>query len=712
MISNDVNGFAYFDNVSVKELTLDDSKGTNDGSPVGTTTNSTVYGDNAPKKPRIADSAPDSVANYGTLYSGTALSFDGTNDYVEVNDVINDISSNTSGSVSLWARTPDNTTGGHLVLFSVGDTDGNTFFMMQVRNYGELRCGIKNNNVNKWYAETSQIEIEDDKWYHIVAVQNGTSPLIYINGKSIGFDWIATTDTTQWFYDLSGIDNCTVGAHNANSDGYGSFWNGLISSPKIFDVALTEAQIQEMYLNPEQILPTGVSVSNLKLWLPFQESTGTTAYDGSGNNNDGTITGATWSTANTDIPQTALVRQNKPMVFDGTDDYVNCGTDSIFATGNNNFTMSAWVCADTFAGAYNYIMAIGNGSPGQQAGIGIDSSGSLFCSAYSTPIVTTTSTVNTGQLYHICAVYTGGATDELDFYVGGAFFENESIALNVAVGKMFIGVNVGGLSNFFGSINEVSIFDTALTSTEVSELYNSGTPLDATLHTQSANLVGYWRNDGDTSWEDRSTNSNDGTVSGSPSTIVLPEGNTSGRDSQGFFLTNTDENVLTLNGAEYVDAGDIGDVKSVGLWVKPNSQDQDILQLSDTLQIGISDNAPSDWSILRADGTMDNAVQGSVWDNSNAEQTSISDSIKLINTTLDNIGMNDTRYVNGSTASMTVPNDTWSHITITSPDTIDASNFKTSNDFDGMMDDIMVYTSELTNDQANKNYNAGKSKHS
>ena len=52
-------------------------------------------------------------------------------------------------------------------------------------------------------------------------------------------------------------------------------------------------------------------------------------------------------------------------------------------------------------------------------------------------------------------------------------------------------------------------------------------------------MQGYWRNDGNITWTDRSTNSNNGTASGSPVSIVIPEGNTSGRDSQGFLLSDT-----------------------------------------------------------------------------------------------------------------------------------------------------------------------------
>ena len=61
-----------------------DSHGSNDGTANGgVTAGTTPYGGASPIKPRIQDNSPDSLKNYGTIYSGTCLDFDGTNDYVD-----------------------------------------------------------------------------------------------------------------------------------------------------------------------------------------------------------------------------------------------------------------------------------------------------------------------------------------------------------------------------------------------------------------------------------------------------------------------------------------------------------------------------------------------------------------------------------------------------------------------------------------------------
>ena len=85
-----------------------------------------------------------------------------------------------------------------------------------------------------------------------------------------------------------------------------------MSSVKLFNTALTAAQVADLYNNPEKVVPTGVDNTALKLWLPMQEGAGTTAYDGSGNGNHGTISGATYTHGvGAPVAQTAVIDWNK-----------------------------------------------------------------------------------------------------------------------------------------------------------------------------------------------------------------------------------------------------------------------------------------------------------------------------------------------------------------------------------------------------------------
>jgi hypothetical protein len=72
---------------------------------------------------------------------------------------------------------------------------------------------------------------------------------------------------------------------------------------------------------------------------------------------------------------------------------------------------------------------------------------------------------------------------------------------------------------FDGHINEIAMFDVALTGAQMIAIYNSGLPFDLTVnngdYTQSRDLIGYWRFEAGTGTTvaDRSNNGNTATIS-------------------------------------------------------------------------------------------------------------------------------------------------------------------------------------------------------
>ena len=107
------------------------------------------------------------------------------------------------------------------------------------------------------------------------------------------------------------------------------------------------------------------------------------------------------------------------------------------------------------------------------------------------------------------------------------------ITINGTGGSATIG-NGNGFK-FKGLIDEFSIFEGTWDTDEVESMYNNGTPLLATKHSDSTNLKHYWRNnqlDSAGAWED-TIGGKDGVVTGSDY-IFFQEGITVGKDSQGF----------------------------------------------------------------------------------------------------------------------------------------------------------------------------------
>ena len=250
---------------------------------------------NKPFSPRGNDQSPKGY-NRASLFSGKALDFDGVNDSVEVADNDNlDFATNFSVV--------------HLVKLSALQTS-RVFYCNYAGGRGAA-TGISDstNNVVKFFtrgsnsADTllSSFALNTNEWYHILTTYDGATKKIYINGEldaSVGYtDSITYTNATPRVGALSG--------------GSLQFFNGEISNVKVFNTALTAAQVADLYNNPEKVVPTGLE-SNLKLWLPMMEGAGTTAYDGSGNGNHGTISGATYVNGiGAPVAQSAVMDWNK-----------------------------------------------------------------------------------------------------------------------------------------------------------------------------------------------------------------------------------------------------------------------------------------------------------------------------------------------------------------------------------------------------------------
>ena len=253
---------------------------------MATTTTTT----NKPLNPRAQDLSPKGY-NRANIFSGKALDFDGVNDYVDCGTL--DVTAYTAISISF-----------NLKLANVSDTDRilslkhtgiDDIRFLQVSN--ELLYTLDDGTA---YSLTSP-ELVANEWFKIDMTFNGTTLKGYLNGVEFG--------SMAASFDFSTADGLLYLFRHTEAAAYAE---GEMAGFKIFNTALTPAQVSDLYLNPEKIVPDGVASSALKLWLPMMEGAGASAYDGSGNGNHGTINGATWTAGiGAPVAQTALVSWNK-----------------------------------------------------------------------------------------------------------------------------------------------------------------------------------------------------------------------------------------------------------------------------------------------------------------------------------------------------------------------------------------------------------------
>ena len=302
--------------------------------------------------------------------------------------------------------------------------------------------------------------INDDRWHHCVGVYDGTKGYVYIDGK---------LDTSGGNAGSIYPSDQTLSI-GALSGGGGQQLNGLIDDVKIYNYARSPAQIAYDY---NRGAPVG--------YWKMDECQGTAIHDSSGNNNTGTLTNATPGTCTTSA-DTAWYngrngKYNSSLDFDGSDDYVEISNNANFNI-TSEITLSAWIKTTDAQGtviAKNNITSPWNGyllNVGQSSG----DDGKICYWAGNYPTYSWkcgNSTVNDDTWHHIVVSHSGTtATYYLDGKNNG--IQTVGSRTNNSSTPLRIGRQSDDIREFNGQIDEVQVYNYALTSLQVKNLFNQG----------------------------------------------------------------------------------------------------------------------------------------------------------------------------------------------------------------------------------------------
>jgi T5SS/PEP-CTERM-associated repeat protein len=212
--------------------------------------------------------------------------------------------------------------------------------------------------------------------------------------------------------------------------------------------------------------------TGLVAYYPFNGN----ANDESGNSNNGVVSGATLTTDRFGCPDSAYS-------FDGIDDYVEMDvTNYKGVLGTRSRTCAAWVKTSSARGA---IMSWGkSGTVGQWWLFWVEDDGRLRLQAHNGRIIGNTD-LRDNNWHHVVAVLDSDGTpdnDEVKLYVDGAeetYSEITSEPIdtashsNVTIGASYL-YDGTVVVLFDGLIDDVRIYDRALTEAEIMELYHVG----------------------------------------------------------------------------------------------------------------------------------------------------------------------------------------------------------------------------------------------
>jgi|14BtaG_2_1085337.scaffolds.fasta_scaffold10543_3 hypothetical protein len=444
----------------------------------------------------------------GGSFSNTySVDFDGTDDFVNLGSS-SDFDSVSAFTISAWIKA-DSFSGYPMILAKTYSTTGKAFQFYIDESTSKPTLAV---NFSGFSSSTNAIST--GVWTHVaVTWTSGTGAVaFYINGSASGTATGSTSITTN-------TDDCCIGAKPAGG-GFSNYFNGLIDEVSFFNSALSASDVTSIYNSG---VPADLSSYSPVGWWRMGDNdggTGTTITDQGSGSNDGTLTnGPTYST---DVP-VAPLSNSYALEFDGLDDYVTMGApSSLDITGD--MTLSIWVNTDQNT-QYTGLFSKRNGSGRQFYFYLRNDSGNKNLSLQTEPSGGSLSSMNTSSnpvtlntWHHVATVINSGVTNGTTIYVDGNAVATGTMTLaSNSTAPLIIGSSTGTGNFFEGKLDEAAIFNSALSTSDVATLYNSGVPGDIS----SLSPVGWWRmGDNDsgtgTTITDQGSGGNDGTLTNGP----------------------------------------------------------------------------------------------------------------------------------------------------------------------------------------------------
>ncbi len=194
-------------------------------------------------------------------------------------------------------------------------------------------------------------------------------------------------------------------------------------------------------------------------------------------------------------------------IFDGNDDYVDCGVNANLSFGNTSsdfpFTFSMWAKVDNLNSGHSLIEKQ-DASNNREYVFFIGSDGSIANYIYSNGVFlnrrgrkTSVGLISINTWYHIVMTYDGqggtSASNGIKIYLDGTRVDTANNQKNsyVAMKNTSNPFKIGEFIN--GNMDEVAVFNSELSGgfagSDVSTIYNSGIPNDIS----SFNPISWWR---------------------------------------------------------------------------------------------------------------------------------------------------------------------------------------------------------------------------
>ena len=429
--------------------------------------------------------------NNGTNYGATlvsdrfsvanrAYSFDGVHDSIVVADSPTLQFSTHAQSFSFWLKIPSlpnpvneeaifEKMDQHLAVdLSGASAQG---FRIDFLPSGDIAYAIRSGISSSWGVCTiPHSNFATNQYFHIVFTNDGNTMKGYCNGINISSTTIpsGTAIGSNSFPLLIGKERWT--SLGSSMD----LFNGIIDDIGVWDRALTQTEVTQIYSSNAASCTPDITTA-----LVAQYDFSGNSNDVSGNNNNGTVHGAT-------LVSDRYGNPNSAYSFDGSSSYIDVPNNNSLNFSNNiSFTISAWIKLNGSNTNYKGIVTkMDNSGNGYQFVVGNNSTPDVLAEEFSQGAtgvgVVGNQNLNDNNWHNVLFIADRNA-NTLSFYVDNVL-DNQTSSANVSAANinntvnMKIGVEWTMVDFFNGTIDDIKIYSKALTACDIDSLYNIPNP--------------------------------------------------------------------------------------------------------------------------------------------------------------------------------------------------------------------------------------------
>ncbi|WP_143310606.1 LamG domain-containing protein [Chitinophaga vietnamensis] len=395
-----------------------------------------------------------------------AFYFNGSSSYISVDDQADLRLTNTDFTINAWVKLDSyNSSYGSEIVTKRDNGPGGYCYSIRgyaANPYGVIGFGPGGNDPNAFGSKT----VTTGAWHMTTTVYNLAQQKItlYVDGV---LDNVTTGILPA---NAPATAKLYIGRDEVTSPTNGYFLQGALNDIRIYNRALSAAEIQNLY-NPNTLN------NGLIAYWPLDGARGAT--DISGNNHNGVATSISYTTD-------SRGKTNGASYFNGSSSFIAVNDSADLRLTNTDFTLNAWVKLDDYNASYGseiltkrdngpggfcYAVRGYAASPYAVAGFG---PGGNDPNAFGTKIIGLNG-------WHMVTCIYSYAFQQVSFYVDGVLDNVTSGILPAnapATVKMYLGRDeiTSPTNGYFlkGAMEEVRIYGRQITANEVQQLYNYG----------------------------------------------------------------------------------------------------------------------------------------------------------------------------------------------------------------------------------------------